>query len=337
MVGKWLRCVTCSALAISVVGATGCDSPEAYEENFAVGEGRENPSEESLREGQYNGVRMNGVRMNSLRMNAAYLGVESLNALDGSDDYVATLGYDLIGNDEAVIVWLDGSELKILTDEGVTLQGTDLEGIRVHYELDETAHNHNGKHTKRVRLNSVEPYAPGSDIFLYDFEVKNGTGPWEPLCVDAFGDATEAILLSGSWNGENGSRAAEAGVMTYACRGAALAKCAEWGYRPWATGDADLFAYHQACTRMVVADYCGNGIAHTVDGTPIHVLDELGIQELDPNMAFVVEAEWGPAGATCLNVANTRLPGVYVGCEIPACGADFVSGGLIQSGKPTGP
>lgn len=33
--------------------------------------------------------------------------------------------------------------------------------------------------------------------------------------------------------------------------------------------------YHQVCTRMVCADYCGNGIGHTQNSTPIDVYDRL--------------------------------------------------------------
>ena len=66
-------------------------------------------------------------------------------------------------------------------------------------------------------------------------------------------------------------------------------------------------------------------------------LDRWRVQDLDPELSFVIEAEWGPDGALCLNAANTRLDDVQVGCELPACGASFESGGLIQSGKIVAP
>ena len=49
--------------------------------------------------------------------------------------------------------------------------------------------------------------------------------------------------------------------------------------------------------------------------------------------SYAVEAEWGPDGATCLNGSNARHPELNIACDIPACGASFASGGLIQSGK----
>ena len=36
--------------------------------------------------------------------------------------------------------------------------------------------------------------------------------------------------------------------------------------------------FHQACTRLVRADYCGNGVYHTATGTSIDVYDSLNIQ-----------------------------------------------------------
>jgi hypothetical protein len=133
------------------------------------------------------------------------------------------------------------------------------------------------------------------------------------------------------WDPSSGDRLAATGDgLTFACRDAALAKCVEWGYYPW---DPALREHHQACTRMVRADYCGDGTAHTIYGTPVHVLDQVGVQGADPEQQYVVEAEWGPNGAVCLNPANMRAGQAPLDCDIPVCGASFASGGLIQSGK----
>ena len=52
------------------------------------------------------------------------------------------------------------------------------------------------------------------------------------------------------------------------------------GYRPWgkAQKGESLWDYHQACVRMLRADYCGNGKPHTRDGTRIELWDRLDIQ-----------------------------------------------------------
>jgi hypothetical protein len=66
--------------------------------------------------------------------------------------------------------------------------------------------------------------------------------------------------------------------------------------------------HHEACVRMLRADYCGDGRSWTRDGTLIDIWDDDGIQKpdtlADPTFSF--EAGWGPEGAVC--VARTRIP-----------------------------
>jgi hypothetical protein len=69
--------------------------------------------------------------------------------------------------------------------------------------------------------------------------------------------------------------------------------------RPW---------LHQACVRMIRADYCGDGRPHTRDGTRIDLYDRLGIQRDEPVPGMSFEAAWGPGGALC--VRHARLPDV---------------------------
>ena len=191
-----------------------------------------------------------------------------------------------------------------------------------------------GKKFKTVKFDGYSLLAPGSDVATFSLKLKDGG--WHSLCEND----TDVILLADLWDPTTGDRiaGAPADALTFACRGDALAKCVEEGYRPWASvAGTSLRDHHQACTRMLRADYCGDGVPHTADGTPIHVLDALGIQVQDPGVTYVVEAEWGPDGATCLNPGNTRLPGVTVDCGLPTCGPSFASGGLIQSGKVLSP
>src|SRR5262249_42702503 len=70
----------------------------------------------------------------------------------------------------------------------------------------------------------------------------------------------------------------------------------------------DLMPYYQACVRMVRADYCGDGVGHTRNGTPIDIFDHIGIQQDEPTPALSFEAAWGPDGAIC--VRHTRLQSV---------------------------
>lgn len=320
-----------SAAALMV---TGCDEVRgdacACEEEVSAREGQFNGT---LINGTWiNGTWINGTWINGTLINGTWINGSKLYAPDGSNDYIQPLAIDLKGNAKAQSVSLVGSELRVVTTNGATLTGTGLEKARLEFDTQESG----AKKVKKVIVRGVRQLAPGSDVWLYDLDFKAAQGGWQPLCTDPDGNPTEAILLSDLWNGANGDRRSPGleGTVTFACRGYALAKCVEMGYKPWASANGTSLAdFHQACTRMVRADYCGNGESHTVNGTQIHVLDQVGIQKLDANLSFVSEAEWGPNGALCLNPNNMRTGAESLSCQLPTCGAAFASGGLIQSGK----
>lgn len=80
-----------------------------------------------------------------------------------------------------------------------------------------------------------------------------------------------------------------------------------WGYAPWNEHDGQsLKDYHQACTRMARADYCGDGVAHTRNGTLIDLWDKLDIQRPDNGLDLAFEAAWTPDGA--FSIERTRYP-----------------------------
>ncbi|HUL57937.1 MAG TPA: ADYC domain-containing protein [Anaeromyxobacteraceae bacterium] len=205
-----------------------------------------------------------------------------------------------------------------------------------------------------LRIESIE--ASGrlgyEDILAYVVSTAPaGSSPRAPLCgVDARGRPIRAIPLAGRWERgsgrETGGRWVPApGSFTFACEGAALAKCVYLGYRPWAgkvrhCTDSDhcrettLADLHQACVRMLRADYCGDGTPHTVDGTIIGYRDGFGILRGVEEWPF--EAEWGPSGAVC--ISRTRLlelpePSCIERLRKPGCGSlsHFDGGTLIMN------
>jgi hypothetical protein len=186
--------------------------------------------------------------------------------------------------------------LRALTSKGALLSGEQIVGTEIQYKLSE---GKKGK-KKRVRFKSAQPLAPGADVWLYDLDIKDGNGSWRPLCETSGGARTEALLLGNVWDPLTAARVGDdiSGLITFACRDAALAKCVECGYAPWRSADdIALTDHHQACTRPVRADYCGDGTPHTHDGTPVHLTDHLGVQKEDSRSPYAVEAEWGPGGA----------------------------------------
>jgi hypothetical protein len=137
---------------------------------------------------------------------------------------------------------------------------------------------------------------------------------WTPLCPSG----AAAIPIAGRWNymkgqrGDSGRVNSDRKVVTFACRGSAIAKCIEvMGYKPWlaprqptAGGAAvSVEALHQACVRAVRADYCGNGDSLTSEGQTINFYDSTGL--LNDTDTWEFEAAWSPQGASC--VGSTRL------------------------------
>nr|WP_128797593.1 ADYC domain-containing protein [Corallococcus coralloides] len=103
----------------------------------------------------------------------------------------------------------------------------------------------------------------------------------EPLCPTGSGFA---LPVPHAWSA-GGELIRNPDYFTFACApknegsasqpffvgGGVIAKCVDWGYPPWATEypESQALAYHQLCTRMARADYCGEGRSNTLDGTPI--------------------------------------------------------------------
>src|SRR5262249_5759576 len=107
-------------------------------------------------------------------------------------------------------------------------------------------------------------------------------------------------------------------LFSLVCRGSAIDRCNWYGYPSWQsrvesynalTAVRSLDNYHFACVRMICADYCGDGQAHTRSGTAIDIDDNLNLNvpltSSDGSDGWYFEAEWGVDGAWCIN--KTRL------------------------------
>ena len=190
---------------------------------------------------------------------------------------------------------VDGTEFVLTTSDSRVLRSADLVGatLMIRTDVGEIA----------VTIESVEedPTSVGGDVFLHHFVVTDANGNLSDLCTpDAKGQSLGFPVPNGS------------GGFELTCTSGAVGKCIRWGYRFWeeASGGPPLRALHQACMRMVRADYGGDDTAHTRDGTLIFFCDRFGINpcEDEDKGATTFEAAWGTEGAIC--VARTRIPGL---------------------------
>ena len=183
---------------------------------------------------------------------------------------------------------------------GAPLAGSAIVGSRW------TGHLSDGG-TLTLRLDAaIQGVAPNDDVWSYRVSALSGS-TWVPACVDAAGVAALAESVRGTWSFAQGVACGgayhgSASDFTIACRGSAVSKCIEFGFKPWNGLTLDLVA----CTRAMRADFCGDGRAYTVDGTMVNIFDVSGI--LPDGVAWAPEAEWTPNGASCVSsAAGTRF------------------------------
>lgn len=169
-----------------------------------------------------------------------------------------------------------------------------------------------------VRIDAVmaDP-APGPER-LYDLSVQTpGSDRWQKLCEADPQGRTTAIAIPGAWRGNRFVRSEEG--FSFACTAGARGKCLRLGYLPWATTPSgeSMAPYHTACTRMMRADYCGDGTPRTVPGRQVQVFDRAGVLPRTKAAYGSFEAAWGPHGAVC--IAHPRVPAFPLEDVLRAC------------------
>lgn len=272
-----------------------------------------------------NGVELNGMRLNGMRMNGFQLNGIDLNGpvLQGTKLNGIDLNGPVLNGPVLQGVQLNGSALQGVFSDGTRTPTQALVGAELVGRLSDGS-------TVPIFIDAVRenPEAKNADVVLY--QVSYGAGH-EPLCSrDQGGAPVLATAIANTWDEKTGARIDKADTFTFACQGAALYKCVAAGYKPWKTvdspkGPVSLADYHQACTRMIRADYCGDGTSYTLDGTLIDMADGLGIQsaETGDRADFAFEAAWGADGAKCVSKTRYRLaalPQCLVDRMADACG-----------------
>lgn len=164
--------------------------------------------------------------------------------------------------------------------------------------------------------NTMPDYSDNSDISLFHVQYlqDDDNGVWQEVCNiadDLSNNPTNrGIFVSGTWN-EDGEWN-ELGY-TFSCSSGVISKCTRsWGYKPWLSlpddngQPVDLQPLHEACTRLARADYCGDGIHHTLNGLLIDVFDEQGFNVQEWMPGFFEEARFDEYGA--VSMKHRRVP-----------------------------
>ena len=283
-----------------------------------------------------NGVHLNGVHLNGVHLNGVHLNGVHLNGVHLNGVHLN--GVHLNG------VHLNGSLLAGVAADGAELSGEGLVGAELDGELD-------GGDPLPLRIDGVS-FADNDerDPVFYQVAYKAAGEPaWQPLCADGEGTPLAAIAVPGVWSYEEGvpgggAHADSASLFTLACIDGAIAKCVDFGYKPWGTVDVcdphgcapvSLARHHQACTRLLRADYCGDGRSHTTDGRAVNLYDDVGVERDTNRWAF--EAEWSEGGAVCMSDRRDPedpVPPCLEALARASCGAHrrrFAEGTLLVS------
>lgn len=147
----------------------------------------------------------------------------------------------------------------------------------------------------------TDPRDSTGETLLYTLRTQDPvTGQIADLCAPDADGLRRAIPVSGTWD-VTGAHTSSTTQFTFGCTSAAIGKCVRLGYRPWQSfNGTSLESYHQACTRMVRFDYCGDGGARTEDGTEIDAYDRLGVNLKDSGLLMLFDGAWTPDGAYCI-------------------------------------
>lgn len=192
--------------------------------------------------------------------------------------------------------------------------------------------------TVQLRVEHVErPSDHQEDVWHYEFRYLTAKGDWKNLCAPG-----KTVITSGRWDfhqgaAGDGAKIDDRTVFTIGCGRSAITKCINGGYMPWAARNGvSLDPYHQACVRMLRADYCGDGVSHTKPGAKVNLYDRIGIQRDDEK--WVLEAQWTAAGAQCVNTLNLNALDApcLASMGTPTCGQNTSLAGdtLIISETP---
>lgn len=196
-----------------------------------------------------------------------------------------------------------------------------------------------GVHETDLRLSQPTKDMFGYTAYRWDFNVPRfdpsypGEIQYAPTCDqnldgNALFDMSFLSYLIPNFDVDptTGDRLLYRGALFIGCASGVIGKTNLFGYRHH---HEDTF---ETATRMVGADYCGDGNRMTEEGTPVVLSDNLGVWSDEPPVAgYVREAVWNVAVGSAICIDNPRRPEiagpsiVCNGVALPACDASHLA------------
>jgi hypothetical protein len=207
-------------------------------------------------------------------------------------------------------VLIEGGRIRVKDSKGEYIADKKLIGALL------VGYNDDGVMTA-FRIDSIDKEKDSQvDAWIYTFSTQDpGSRKWKNSCQPDFNGRQKGLAIPGYFD-ESGRYINDDSTYSLTCTSGAIGKCLLFGYLPWnhTKDGVSLQKYYQACTRMVRADYCGNGHGHTRDGMLIELWDNLDIQKDTKTPGLTFEAAWDENGAVCLH--KTRVPKVATLADI---------------------
>ncbi|MDB5105603.1 MAG: hypothetical protein JWP91_3292 [Fibrobacteres bacterium] len=198
---------------------------------------------------------------------------------------------------------MDKGRIRVKAPRGGYLPDADLLGAKL-VGMDEEGRS------VAFRIDSIIPYRDSIvDMTLYSFSSPDSLGHWNNSCGPDRMGRRRGFVMEGYFDAK-ALQVEDSSAFTVTCTSGSAGKCVLFGYGPWLKGTdgSSIKPLFQACTRMVRADYCGDGTPHTRNGTFIELWDYKGIQGDDHRSPNRFEASWAPEGAVWIK--RTRIPEV---------------------------
>jgi hypothetical protein len=174
----------------------------------------------------------------------------------------------------------------------------------------------------RVQLRGASAAAPDHRTWTgYRTEIEREDGTHlVNTCIDP---DDVAFPIQGYWR-PDGTYDRDPATFSLACTRRDVAICLGEGFPDDLPASDPRAKLLEACTRMMRADYCGDGGSYTRGGTYVRIFDDRGLASHVDRPPFAFEAAWDENGAAC--IARSRwiddpppcMPGAALGTRAEA-------------------